>query len=133
MIDYHSADKPWIGVDLDGTLSEHYWPTKGDFHPLIIGDPIMPMIRLVKTLLEQGHTVKVFTARVGVRGSSPNNVGVKLAEIKRVIYEWTLEHIGTGLEATCSKDYNMVMLYDDRALNVAHNKGVVCSCLDKAS
>lgn len=123
---FASSDKPWVGVDLDGTLAEHYWPQRGEFHPLIIGKPIAPMVDEVKRILADGYTVRIFTARVGVRGPSGNNKGVKLAQIKQVIFDWTKEHVGVGLEATCVKDYNMISLYDDRAVRIMHNKGVTC-------
>jgi len=123
---YSSAETPWIGVDLDGTLAEHYWPHKGPFHPLIIGSPIVPMVQEVRRMLAEGYVVKVFTARVGVRGKSPNNKGVKLEDIRREIARWTEEHVGTALEATCVKDYNMVQLWDDRAVRVVHNGGTRC-------
>lgn len=123
---YARHEHHWIGCDLDGTLAEHYWPAKGEFHPLVIGDPIMPMVHELKKLMADGWKVKVFTARVGPKGNSPNNKGVKLAQIDEAIFQWTQTHVGVGLEATCTKDYNMLFLFDDRAIRVLHNTGEPC-------
>lgn len=118
--------KPYIGVDLDGTLAKQYWPHDGEFHPLRIGDPIIPMVERVKKMLEEGRTVKIFTARVGPVGNSPYNKGLKKADVQRAIFEWTEKYIGVGLEATSVKDYCMVELWDDRSVRIIHNTGARC-------
>lgn len=52
------AIKLWISVDLDGTLAEyHIW--YGADH---IGNPIPAMMERVRRWLEEGVTVKIFTA-----------------------------------------------------------------------
>lgn len=122
----HSATDPWIGFDLDGTLAEQYWPHRGEFHPLIIGDPVPEMLDKVREVLATGIGAKVFTARVGPRGTSPNNKGVRLADVHNAIGDWTEKWLGIRLEATCVKDYNMIALYDDRAIRILHNEGVPC-------
>lgn len=122
----YSADDPWIGFDLDGTLAEQDYDGNGQFHPLKIGKPIEPMVELLKQKLDEGYKVKIFTARVGPIGPSPNNKNVRLTDIHRAISDWTLEVIGQSLEATCIKDYNMIELYDDRAIHVVHNEGIIC-------
>jgi hypothetical protein len=96
----------WIGVDLDGTLA-HYdgW---GDGS---IGRPIPQMAMRVHKWLEQGKTVKIFTARA----SDPE-------EIPR-IKAWLLDHGFGDLEITNVKDYRMIELWDDRAIQVEPNTG----------
>lgn len=121
----HSATNPWIGFDLDGTLAKQYWPHEREFHPLVIGEPT-PLVERVKLLIAQGARIKIFTARVGPRGTSPNNKGLKLRDVQNAIADWTEKHIGVRLEATCVKDFNMIALYDDRAVRIRHNEGVVC-------
>jgi len=118
--------EPYIGVDLDGTLAKQYWPQEGDFHPLRIGEPVLPMVERVKEMLDGGATVKIFTARVGPMGDSPNNRGLKKADVRRAIFEWTKKHIGVGLEATSVKDYCMIQLWDDRSIRIIHNTGARC-------
>lgn len=98
----------WIGVDLDGTLaSADSW--KGMEH---IGEPVPLMLRRVRAWREKGLTVKVVTARAG------DPVG--LAATKA----W-LERHGLGeLEVTDRKDFGMLELWDDRAIQVVHNAGI---------
>lgn len=103
----------WVGVDLDGTLA-HYvsW-----VHHAEIGAPIEPMVTRVKRWIAQGHTVKIFTARMSVEDPAMR------AEIQAAISGWTLKHLGKSLEATCVKDLGMIELWDDRAVQVRSNVG----------
>lgn len=111
--------KGWIGVDLDGTLAEHYWPQDGPFDELRIGKPIPKMIERVKTWIAKGIEVRIFTARVG-----PQDDADDLGPVYRAIWAWTLEHIGTALTATCMKDYRMLEMWDDRAIQIICNTGL---------
>ena len=106
----------WVGVDLDGTLA-YYNGWKGPTH---IGEPITPMVNKVKQLLQQGANVKIFTARVC--SAQPET---ELAEAKEAIAQWTLQHIGKELEVTAEKDWNMIEFYDDRAIHVQYNSGII--------
>ena len=99
----------WIGVDLDKTLAE-YESWVSDTH---IGKPIPNMVKIVKEHLSAGDEVRVFTARM-CRNSE---------QVSKAIYDWTLEHIGVGLIATNVKDFEMKLLYDDRAVGVVPNTG----------
>lgn len=101
----------WIGVDLDGTLAE-YNGWQGIEH---IGAPIPAMVERVKGWLGEGRTVKVFTARY----AEPGFTGT----VRMAIHRWTMEHIGTSLDTTCTKDFGMVELWDDRAVAVEPNTG----------
>lgn len=108
----------WIGVDLDGTLA-HYDGWVSELH---IGPPIGTMLFRVKKWLAEGRDVRIFTARVGHEvnkdGSKHDASGVRLA-----IEQWCLEHVGKVLPITCVKDYGMVELWDDRAIQVEQNTG----------
>lgn len=106
----------WIGVDLDGTLA-HYEEWEG---PLIIGEPIPLMVDRVKRWISEGREVRIFTARV----SPPSvNDDEMLDAILKAISEWCFKHIGTRLAVTCIKDYHMLELWDDRAVQVEKNTG----------
>ena len=107
--------KGWIGVDLDGTLAE--WNTGDDVKQ--IGAPINTMVGRVKDWVTARIEVRIVTARV----SSLNWDGF-IDEQKKMIREWTKEHIGTALEATAEKDMDMVQLWDDRAITVQKNTGL---------
>lgn len=100
----------WIGVDLDGTLAEY----GGWLGPGHIGKPIPLMVSRVRSWLEDGVTVKIFTARVAF-GDRDN--------CAPAIQDWCREHIGQALEVTCTKDYGLVELWDDRAVQVVPNTG----------
>ena len=110
----------WIGVDLDGTLAYHdSW--KGHEH---IGEPIPAMVQRVKKWLETGMTVKIFTARVCEHGQIIHqNNGQTVIDVFTPIEEWCLKHLGQKLAITNVKDYEMLELWDDRAVQVISNTG----------
>ncbi len=101
----------WIGVDLDGTLA-HYEGWQGETH---IGAPISAMVERVKRWLGKGYEVRIFTARV----SHPDQAAAAADAIKA----WCLDHIGVALPITNVKDYAMIELWDDRAVQVVRNTG----------
>ena len=108
-----------MAFDLDGTLA-FYGGWRGSEH---IGEPIMPMVRLVLQLLAEGHVVKIFTARVsGLRGN-PGEPQTEAERSEQLIKAYCLKHIGQELEVTCKKDYGMIRLYDDRCIQVEPNTG----------
>lgn len=112
----------WIGVDLDGTVAQYDGWAGGS-----IGAPIGPMVHRIVEWLRQGIEVRIVTARVSIyTGNDPRkDASEKQAEEQRVaIQAWTKEHIGTELKVTCSKDYDMLELWDDRAVQVVKNTGL---------
>lgn len=108
----------WIGVDLDRTLA-HYDTFNGDTS---IGEPIKPMVDLVKSFINKNYDVRIFTARVCPVVNALNLTG-DVDHIVKAIQYWCMVHIGKVLPVTCMKDYGMVMLYDDRATGVVPNTG----------
>jgi hypothetical protein len=107
----------WIGVDLDGTLA-HYTGWKGATH---IGAPGPAMVERVKGWLAAGKTVKIFTARI--HGQGMPIIGGGTEDVRSPIEEWCVKHIGQKLEVTNVKDFGMVELWDDRAIQVELNTG----------
>ena len=106
--------REWIGVDLDGTLAQ-YDGWKGPEH---IGPPIPKMVERVKRwLAADEYAVKIFTARVSCRDDE------ELFRVHCAIQRWLFEHIGQELEVTCTKDYAMAELWDDRVVQVIPNTG----------
>lgn len=95
----------WIGVDFDGTISEHHG-YKGPNH---VGEPIMPMVERIRKWLKEGKDVRIFTARD--QKSYP------------AIRKFCLQNFGKTLKITKTKDRFMEALYDDRAVGVEHNTG----------
>lgn len=107
----------WIGVDLDGTLAEyHGW--RGEAH---IGAPIPAMVARVQAWLAEGREVKIFTARVSHSEHGERGIAI----MRGLIQMWCAEVIGVALEVTNIKDYRMVTLYDDRAVQVIPNTGIL--------
>ena len=97
----------WIGVDLDGTLAEYdSWKGAQD-----IGKPIEAMCWRVRKWLSEGKDVRIFTARACV------------PELIPVVEAWCLEQFGKELPVTNVKDFGMIELWDDRAIQVIANKG----------
>ncbi len=118
--------KGWIGIDLDGTLARH----DADWHIDQIGAPVPLMVDMVKDLLRRGTEVRIVTARVGCTGvyveESQRHDDEAFASAQRaMIEEWCIKHIGQKLPVTCSKDFGMMALYDDRAIRVETNTGRV--------
>lgn len=104
----------WIGVDLDGTLAFYdHW--RGIDH---IGDPIPAMITRIRTWLAEGKVVKIFTARVSTADEEE-----KRAVIQH-IHAWLQRHGLPPLEVTNVKDFGMIELWDDRAMQVIPNSGI---------
>lgn len=116
------SDMGWIGVDFDGTLA-HYDHWRGETHT---GAPIAPMVERVKRWLAEGRQVRIFTARI----YEPVDIGglhmepMRKSEARAVIEAWCLEHIGQVLPVTNIKDYGMIELWDDRAVQVMANTGI---------
>lgn len=94
-------------VDLDGTLA-NYDGWKGEHH---IGEPVPKMLDNVKTWLEQGDRVVIFTARA------------KTDSAKAHITKWLLKHGLPKLEITNVKTPKMDFFYDDKAVGIAANTG----------
>lgn len=116
----------WIGVDLDGTLA-HYSGWISEEH---IGDPIQPMADRVRQWLAEGRDVRIFTARADggeVALAMGNPAGAAFRDVERIvgiIQDWTERHFGVRLPVTNRKDYGMIELWDDRAVQVIPNTGM---------
>jgi len=100
------GDRPWIGVDLDGTLAVQ------DQIRSHIGAPVPAMLQRVQRWLAAGHRVKIVTARA----ANPR--------LQPIIRAWLIRAgLPANLEITDAKDYLMLELWDDRAVQVQLNCG----------
>jgi hypothetical protein len=97
----------WIGVDLDGTLAE-YDARRGIEH---IGRIVQPMLNRVRSWLNAGITVKIFTARATD------------ATLTSLVKPWLRDHNLPDLEVTNCKDSQLLQIWDDRAIQVEINTG----------
>lgn len=113
----------WIAVDFDGTIATYDGWVGGD----MLGAPIPKMVERVKKWLAEGHQVKIFTARVGCTGLTTDKGNVDGSEFsehqRKLITDWCIKHIGVPLEVTATKDFGMIELWDDRAVQVIPNTG----------
>lgn len=135
-----AAGEGWYGFDLDGTLAK-YDKWEGIDH---IGELIVPMVKLIKQMHDEGKTVKILTARVSPRpvpDTKPNpymegNWCIQEPDVqtwalkdvwtaKEFIQEWCYRNLEFIPEITHEKDHLMLELYDDRVKQVIPNTGVL--------
>lgn len=106
----------WIAVDFDKTLA-HYDGYKG---PYTLGEPITAMVNQVRCWLAMGKRVCIFTARV-----APAQDGRDVQKVRDTLRDWSIKHIGQALPITCIKHGAIEAFYDDKAVNVKPNEGVI--------
>lgn len=106
----------WIGVDFDGTLAEyHGWEGELNF-----GAPIPVMVGRVKRWLAAGHEVRIVTARADDAFNANTRAYIM---VMQALEDWSATHIGQVLPITSRKDLHMIVLYDDRCVQVEPNTG----------
>jgi hypothetical protein len=94
----------WVGIDLDGTLAKGYSED--------IGEPVPEIVELAKELIANGVEVRIFTARA-------SGGKWRILEVK----EWCKKHLGETPEVTNVKDWDCMLILDDRAISVATDEG----------
>lgn len=114
-------EEPWIGFDLDGTLA---YSESGAAQGVPIGEPIAPIVALLKGYLARGWAVKILTARAH---PVPRQTLMEYRSIREEIEQWCLRHVGLILPITHEKGHRMKRLYDDRAVAVERNTGRIVS------
>jgi hypothetical protein len=109
----------WIGVDLDGTLAH----TTDNWDGHSIGEPIPATVAGVKSLIAKGVDVRIVTARAC--STHVNVDGVPCLDRVQVnlVGDWCEKHLGKRLPVQFWKDYQMIQLWDDRAIQFAENSG----------
>lgn len=114
------GNRGWIGVDLDRTLAR-YDNWEGPDH---IGEPVPLMVKRVQKWLTEGKDVRIFTARVTHNTSSDPEKRREQHLVRSAIQRWSQEQFGKILPITCVKDYGMIELWDDRAVQIIPNTGI---------
>jgi hypothetical protein len=100
-----TSQKGWIGVDLDGTLAYH--DSQQGLHP--IGKPNESILFRVQQWLEAGIEVRIFTARAAE------------STLVLPVKEW-LRKVGLpDLAVTHRRDFNLLQIWDDRAIQLETN------------
>ena len=103
-----SNQNGWIAIDLDATAAYYDGWKNGE-----IGEPIPLMVLRMHRWRVQGIRMKIFTARA----SDPDQIVA--------IQAWLKKHgldICT-MEVTNQKDFEMIQLWDDRAIQIIPNTG----------
>ena len=126
--------KGWIAVDLDGTLAQYdQWIGPGH-----IGEPVPLMLARVKGWLKEGKEVRIFTARVFpfndvIYADTPRPSLATHIDNTRLddawlavhsIRRWCYKHVERILPITNVKDFGMIEIWDDRAVQVEKNTGI---------
>lgn len=106
----------WIGVDLDATLAKYIHGQLA-----IIGEPIKLMQARVLKWLADGQEVRIMTARASLKSYGGNQE--MMDEQLEMIREWCKLHLGQELPITAEKDFEMIELWDDRAIQIIPNTG----------
>jgi len=110
------SSKGHILCDLDGTLARY---ESGYVRSGVIGEPLEPMLERVKTALDAGEDVRIFTARVSRFGQTETEAEWHKSRVEL----WCVKHLGCVLPVTSEKDFNTVEIWDDRARRVLFNDG----------
>lgn len=134
MNDTHGeTGKGWYGFDLDGTLAK-YDKWEGIDH---IGEPVKPMVDLIKKMHAEGKVVKILTARIAPHKLEDGTVGESYITIPdgegganrnyahQFINDWCHFNLGFIPEIVYQKDHLMLELYDDRVKQVVLNNGIL--------
>jgi glycerol-3-phosphate cytidylyltransferase len=106
--------------DLDGTLCTQ---TKNGYYTDI--EPMLTAIKEVNRLYEEGHTVKIFTARGSTSGKDLTDI------TKKQLHSWGLNYSELILK---KPSYDVII--DDRAINALEwhktlgKRGIVAGCFD---
>lgn len=74
------------------------------------------MLARVKAWVAEGREVRILTARAA-------GEELEVFDAETAIQEWLVEQGLPELAVTCSKDLNMIELWDDRAVQVIPNTG----------
>lgn len=111
--------KGWVGVDLDGTLAHYEGWNDG-----AIGDPILCTLEKVRWLVERGWDIRIVTARAAKKSATPGVIPELDSDAVAKIQDWCEKHVGKRLPVQFWKDFQMIELWDDRALQFIPNTGI---------
>jgi hypothetical protein len=121
----------WVGFDFDKTLA-HDEP--GDMSG-VLGTPIPAMVELAKAYIAAGVEVRILTARVWVPADErwKPELARECGVTRLKLMDWAERYLGKRVPVTCEKDPYMDHLYDDRAVEVVPNTGMLRTVLANGS
>ncbi len=110
-----------IALDFDRTLADF---DHGDV--LQVGNPILPMIEIVKGWVNKGYEITIFTARVSKYMKDGNIRTPQFITLQHQLILKFLETVGLPpFPITANKDPNFTHFVDDKAVKVIPNKGII--------
>lgn len=115
-----AKDGGWIGVDWDGT-TVHYL---GNIS--VCGPVIQSMADRIRGWIARGIEVRIVTARVANSGRPGEDLQAFIAAQRKMIQDVCEREFGQRLTVTAEKDFNMIELWDDRAVRVIEGTGAPC-------
>lgn len=104
--------RKFLAVDLDGTLAE-YDRWRGSEH---IGEPIAPVVAMVKARMAKGDVVCIWTARV----CDPDTP----ARTYATIHQWCEKHLGERLFVTATKFRYFHEFWDAKCVRIDVKRAV---------
>lgn len=114
-------------VDLDGTLAVQYWGDDyygGEYNPGKIGEPIPIMVDRIKAWWSIGDEVSIFTCRMNP--TKPEY----LQPFLDAFPGWCMNVFGAVLEVSAIKDPYADDFWDNKAVRVTTNTGMISDCSD---
>lgn len=115
VFNFSCTKRSWVGFDLDGTLAKIEPVNLRPPYP--IGVPEPSVVEALKKLHSLGVRCKLFTARVA-------NTQDLLSSSVQIVKNWLEEHDLSRYfcAVTATKDPDMVLCIDDRALRVSEGQ-----------
>lgn len=98
----------YVAFDWDGTIQK------------LGADEPTPLVPYVKWLLDEGVEVRIITARVNSKETA-QHIRAHTDHIRERCLRW----LGRELPVSAEKDYDMLVLYDDRTVAVEPNTGLI--------
>jgi hypothetical protein len=114
-----------IAVDCDGTMAKYYGREGVDYIPEKVGPPVPRMVYRIKAWLNAGIEVVILTARV-----HPFHGKKESEQATKAIKEFCKEVFGQELEVTYEKHPRFSEIWDDKAVRVIRDTGVISDGTD---
>ena len=103
----------WIGVDLDGTLSEFCWPDRG------IGKIIPGAKESVYKLIEMGYKIVIYTSRYWSyyeaveRWCIDNDIRAKKIICGKPLFRWVIDDKNIEFSGDWNKAISIIKPYEE--------------------
>lgn len=106
---------PTVAFDLDKTLAYHDRAQGTD----TVGEPIEPMMAVLRRHIAAGHRCVIHTARVCPGGHTPDEIDRQ----RQLVSAWSVKHLGFALPVIGVKLPSIERFYDDKGVGIVPNTG----------